>query len=139
VLALPDPFDPNYLDFEPKICRVYGDDQAQIEALVDEIDYQFLIRHRWNPKTDKTGKTYLRRAVSTYYEDGSRSGSATVYLHIEVLLRAKGPPPTKTRCIGDHINGDSLDCRRENLRWATKRENNRNRFGSAYYQRSLRV
>lgn len=37
-------------------------------------------------------------------------------------------------CVVDHINGDTLDCRRENLRATNKTVNNRNRGGGAKKQ-----
>lgn len=56
-----------------------------------------------------------------------------VWLHIEVLRRHAGERPGPD-FIGDHWNGDRLDCRLANLRWATKRENARNVHGVAYRQ-----
>ena len=133
------PLDPNYCDFSPPQLRMYAGEYADVECLVDEEDYLFFTKWMWCPKFDRSGKVYFRRAESTYDMLGKRVGSFTIYLHIEILTRAEGPPPTRTRCIGDHFNGNSLDNRRQNLRWATKRENNQNRFGAYYRQQVLNV
>jgi hypothetical protein len=137
MLAAPDPFDPNLLDFSPSQLRMYAGEYADFECLVDEEDYHFFTKWMWQPKVDPGNKIYFRRACSTYDLIGQRAGAYTVYLHREILTRAEGPPPTRARCIADHHNGNSLDNRRCNLRWVTKRVNNRNRFGMHYYQREL--
>lgn len=129
--------DPNTWDTSEPVLRMYAGEFADFECLIDETDYLFFTRWLWQPKINKCGKVYFRRAEGVYNLLGGRNYVRTVYLHLEILNRAIGPHPTKRRCIGDHINGNSLDNRRHNLRWATKLENNRNRFGSAYYQRAL--
>lgn len=48
-------------------------------------------------------------------------GPEKLFLHRAVLKLAKGDP----RC-GDHKNGDTLDCRRANLRAVSQLENSRN-------------
>ena len=53
---------------------------------------------------------------------------ALIWLHKEILRRV-GPPPSPAHTVGDHMNGNSLDNRRSNLRWATVTENNRNKYG----------
>jgi len=138
MLTAPDPFDPNCWPLLiERDYRLYAGEYADIECLVDEEDYRHFGQWLWNPKIDPTSKIYFRRSCSTYYEDGTRSGAISYYLHREILIRAEGPPPTKTRCIADHWDGNSLNNRRSNLRWVTKRENNRNRFGQAWHQRSF--
>ncbi len=134
-----DPFDPNTLDWADPEFRMYAHVNAGVECLVDEEDYLFFTQWLWVTKPSPCGKLYFRRAVSRYDLCGQREGADTLYLHIEILRKAEGEMPTARRCIADHWNGNSLDNRRSNLRWATKRENNRNRFGSAWQQRQLHV
>jgi hypothetical protein len=61
-----------------------------------------------------------------------RQAYGNLFLHREILLRAEGPPPDPS-WVGDHINGDTLDNRRCNLRWASKSLNAQNtvRFRNA--------
>jgi hypothetical protein len=132
--------DPNTLDFSPPAFHMFAGANADVECAVDEEDYLFFTRWMWCVKVDKRdGKRYFRRAESTYDLMHKREGSITIYLHIEICRRAYGEPPTKRHKIVDHWNGNSLDNRRGNLRWATNKQNNRNRFGSAFYQRELRL
>lgn len=82
-------------------------------ALVDDEDYESVNQYKWYANND--GKTfYARRNIPK----GPRR-QETILLH-RVILDA---PKDMTV---DHINGDGLDCRRENLRLATKMENNHN-------------
>lgn len=73
-------------------------------ALVDETDFEWLSQYNW------------------CYSNGSavrrmpKNNSLLLYMHREVLGLRKG-----TFC--DHINGDRLDNRRENLRSATHAQN----------------
>jgi hypothetical protein len=102
--------------------RVYADDQAALWVVVDAEDYSHFSRWRWQPCWDRTGrKLYLRRTVAGRH----------IYLHKEILRRAKGEPPTPGHHIADHRNGMERDCRRANLRWATVSMNRRNRYGAA--------
>ena len=123
--------DPNILFAfsEPHEFRIYGKDDASIWAVVDEVDYHRLIRWRWNVKLCRSQIPYLRRAVGVN-QGGVRLKTYSVYLHVDVMQATGIAPPSEHHRIVDHRNGNSLDCRRANLRWATPRMNARNKFGS---------
>ncbi len=122
-----DPWDLNTV--EPHQFRLYAGRNADYAALVDEEDYRHFSQWLWQPQFNKS-KIYFRRAL-TIRNGADDRYSGTVYLHIEICRRAHGEAPTRRRNLVDHWNGYSLDCRRDNLRWATRLENNRNRFGLA--------
>lgn len=104
-------------------CRVYLDPRdLSIFALVDRVDYQWAVRWRWTWRFDKRGKKrYAQRNTSVA---GRR---ATLFLHKEIVRRARGEPPSPLHVIGDHADGDSLNCQRYNLDWATRSQNNARR------------
>lgn len=81
-----------------------------VATLIDDDDYARLAAHRWHC----TANGYAARVV--VHPDGKKQ---TIYMH-RFLLDA--PPDLQV----DHINGDKLDNRRENLRLATPKENVRN-------------
>jgi len=83
-------------------------------ALVNDADYAELAQHRWCANRIGGNFYAVRNGPRT---DGHR---ARIYLHRIIL----GAPPD----MGvDHINGDGLDNRRNNLRLATKSQNGANR------------
>lgn len=72
--------------------------------------------HAWTPH-----KHYAKRNVG--------KARSTVYLHREVMIHAD--PRTEIfqwAHVVDHINGQPLDNRKANLRWATAGENRANRI-----------
>lgn len=133
MLLVPDPFDPNFLDFGlDHEHRIYGDDYGHTFARVDADDYQFFSQWRWNVKYDKHGrKIYLCRS-SWNAEAGS--ASISLYLHVEIHKR-RGIVQPPHHSMVDHENGNTLECRKFNLRWATPSMNRRNINGQA----SLRI
>ena len=120
-----DAFDPNTWTLRsPHEYRLYGDDRATMWAVVDEIDYHWAVQWRWAPKVSKGGKkVYLYRTGSI------NNCKVSIYLHVAIMERTGILKPSRHHIIADHRNGDGLDCRRHNLRWATPKMNRANLFG----------
>lgn len=118
-----DMFDPNTWA-NPPPCRIYLDKHCEIAVLVDAIDYWVFCRWCWQAKGS--------RRSDNIYACRTAAGPAhrSIYLHVEVLRNSDVLPPTNQHVIADHRNGDTLDCRRVNLRWATRSQNVRNIRGS---------
>jgi len=82
-------------------------------ALLSDED-SMLAEHRWCSDTRTNGRVYAKRTVTV-------SGKAhKIYLHRVVLCAGSGD-------IVDHINGNTLDNRRENLRIVSASKNQLNR------------
>jgi hypothetical protein len=80
-------------------------------AVVDAADLPLLTRYRW----------HLNNGYARHTERLPEGGWRHVYLHREIV----GDLPDGMEV--DHINGDKLDCRRENLRLVTRLQNSHNR------------
>lgn len=87
--------------------------QHGLVSLVNDADYERFRQFPWYSDPSSGGNF---RAVF-------HSGKKKYYLHREIMS-------AKTDEIIDHINGDGLDNRRENLRFATRAQNSRNRRGT---------
>jgi len=81
-------------------------------TLVDDEDFDLLSKYRWHYHTGCRCE-YARRST---WKDGK---VGTIYMHQMII---NTPPGLET----DHINGNKLDNRRENLRICTTRENQHN-------------
>src|SRR5215472_8744386 len=88
--------DPNTWEFPQHEFRIYGDDRAQVYAIVDEEDYHFLIRWLWSTKLSRGGrKTYLFR--SAY--NGGPNLRKSVFLHVVIMQRTGLTPPSTKHSI----------------------------------------
>lgn len=90
--------------------------ERDVWCLVDLEDYGWASAFRWNCgwHTKTKWKIYAKRNVGVARD--------TVYLHREIMLRVSGEADPDFLCAhhAHHLNGQSLDCRRANLQWATK-------------------
>lgn len=107
---------------------IYLNAAETLWCVVDEIDYQWAREFRWNykPGTEFLGHKYAKRNVGVE--------RTPVYLHREIMFRVDPLTPVEQpRCrLTDHINGNTLDCRRQNLRWVTHSQNARNLGGRSF-------
>jgi hypothetical protein len=78
-------------------------------AKVDDAEYPYIILHNW--RVDNKGYSYMAKPK------GKR-----IFMHQFIMGKY---PDGKTEI--DHINGDKLDNRKENLRFCTSQENRHNR------------
>lgn len=81
----------------------------EFTALVDDDDYENVIRHRWYAhftRPERSGLVYARATIAT----------KKVYLHRFIL-------PTPPELQVNHINRNTLDCRKANLERVTGEEN----------------
>lgn len=94
-----------------------------VVAVVDDQDYEWLNAFRWVPIAGRRGAVYAMRTAKRIRADGTL-GWTSRQMQRDVL----DPDWTAPRSmLVDHIDGNTLDCRRSNLRWATYEESNRNR------------
>lgn len=136
-----DMWDPNTWAPDTHEHRIYADETLEHYAVVDAIDYSHCSQWLWSmhsrKKWERTGRFYLRRVITTFHApDGEKYESpihghmvrhrnrttVTRFLHTEILLRIGVQPPTPEHTEGDHIDRQWWNCRRSNLRWATRQE-----------------
>jgi hypothetical protein len=103
-------------------------DRFGLVAKVDDEDYERISAHRWGVAKGNRNKTwYAIRGESVGYTDrygrqkiGGGCFVKRIFMHREVMNCPVG-------MVVDHINHDTLDNRKENLRVVTQRQNLANR------------
>jgi HNH endonuclease len=83
------------------------------ETVIDIADLEDVLTRRWNAKPQEMGGYYAM----------SRYEGKTIYMHRFILDAPKG-------MYVDHVNHNTLDNRRSNLKICTNQENNENRNGA---------
>lgn len=96
-------------------------EKHDVWCLVSAVDYAWLIETNWNIWWSGRARWQL------YAKRNIGPDRATVRMHREILQRADPRPAIEVAALhGDHRNGQTLDNRRENLRWLTPEENRAN-------------
>lgn len=94
-----------------------------IFCLVSPEDYEWATQWKWQYTWDK----HKRKRYATRSTRLAGNRRVKFYLHKEILKRSEKIQPTEKHHIGDHEDGDSLNCQRYNLEWATPSQNALNR------------
>lgn len=81
-------------------------------ALVDDEDFERLSKHKWSMVPGNRGTPYAAGAIK------DENGKWRFTRMHRFLMQAKDPS-----MVVDHINGNGLDNRRENMRLISQREN----------------
>jgi len=138
-----DVLDPNELDYPDQYeHRIYGSADLEIYAIVDWVDYLYFSRWRWSVHcTRGKKKLYLRRATnemiapSNGWYTNPETGryvrnrprvQRNLFLHQAIMERTGIPKPTPSHKLVDHGDRDTMNCRRNNLNWATTTMNRHN-------------
>lgn len=89
------------------------------EAIVSDEDLGYLIRRKWHA---------AKKGYAACGANASEGFAKPAYMHRVIMERMLGGPvPDKMQV--DHINGDKLDNRRDNLRLVTNSQNHMNKNG----------
>lgn len=103
--------------------------KTQHQIAIDADDLNWAMNWTWFIKRSRPKKNGSEHKAYAYRTGRDERGVRTsLWLHKEICKRVHGKPPRR-RPIADHKNGDSLWCRRDNLRWASPKENRKNIHG----------
>lgn len=125
------------LSLEPLDRRPMAIGLTKRQAVV--LDYRDWERFRhWLWFCTTPGKSGYAVRSARKEDKEAFNAEGLIWLHLEILRRWRGPMP-EPGMIGDHQNGCRLDCRLQNLRWATKLQNARNVHGIYHRQLELKI
>lgn len=127
-----DPFDPTQWPIDDHEYRIYLDDHACRYVVLDQIDYDWFVQWRWTFKPSRGGRKFYAYRNLTLRSSGQRT-NRSIFLHVAIMQRTGIAQPTPAHVVVDHRDGDSFNCRRTNLRWATLSMNRLNLNGKYGY------
>jgi hypothetical protein len=84
-------------------------------AIVDDDDFPWLNRFKWLAHHNPPSKPMVVREFSIISPNGK---TVSYYMPMASFLMG-----TRPGMVVDHVNGNPLDNRKENLRWATRAQN----------------
>lgn len=95
---------------------IWLSERHSIWCLVDAADHEWLSAFGWNISWGSRTRwqIYAKRNVGKARD--------TVRMHRQIMIAAD-PDGYEPKLFVDHVNGQTLDNRRANLRWATRAEN----------------
>lgn len=123
MLNAPDIWDPNNWDLTEPTYHIWTP-RLEYGFRVDYVDYVWAIQWLWDIKFPKRG-AHRKKMAYCYRNTGGGSRiagtrwNASLYLHISIMRRSGILPPTPEHRLVDHIDGDTYNCTRDNLQWAT--------------------
>lgn len=117
-------------------CIIWLNPEASLWVVVSEEDFIWAQQWRWHATPNQSGSKHYATRVTTVSRKPKRK-QIKIYLHKEILKRMGVKRRTKKHIMGDHRNGNSLDCQRGNLRYATCSMNNRNRRKTEYIDEEI--
>lgn len=94
--------------------------QGQL-ATVDAADFDDLNKYKWCAWWNPCTRSYYAVRYATYTDASGKTKKTSVYMHRQILELHRGDHRQ-----GDHINHETLDNRRGNLRIATRSEQQHN-------------
>lgn len=122
-----DPNTWNWLDHQP-VHRIYTNPHCDHWVLVDYVDYVWACKHRWRWKWSQ--HMVGRKGYAYRTGIGKDRKTFSIYLHVAIMERTGIIRPAWPVVLVDHRDGQTVNCRRHNLRWATPGMNRTNRNGS---------
>lgn len=115
--------------------RIWLSSREPIWTLVDADEYEWLSRWQWNVWHAGNGR---HDSWMKYAKRNTGERRDTVRMHRDLQIRSNPPPEQEyekflAQHVVDHVNGQTLDNRKANRKWVSKRENaiNRRARGSA--------